>query len=1470
MTSIVDSLYSFSNYKDRKYKGTLEEYKADLAKSTTLYVGNLSFYTSEEQIYEIFSKCGEIKRIIMGLDSRKTPCGFCFVEYYRKEDAEDCMKYINGLKVDERLIRCDIDPGFVEGRQYGRGKSGGQVRDEFRTDWDAGRGGYGHERARQEANRKRGENLQDTYDSLASNPAGDSSYSSDRVITIDRSQWQSTSNATVVPTKKHGLDDEVEMEEQRKPHPLSENQKFKMGGNAFGESNRIPMEEFKKVSELVVSKLQSLGYDVRHPAELAEKKDFGDIDLYVSAPIFCQDFRELNSRMLSEIQQMLNCNEPPQHNGKLVSFLSSEKYQIDVYTVDEPTKLPICASVSANGDFVWLLQKSLDTVGLLLSKEGLFLRNRKESESEFSKRDLQFLLSVDPERIAKFVGLPWSAFDGETSLKYEEAFEHVSRSTYFSAEALTNWTLKEKSAERRRRKNRPLVGMYLEWWEAKGKFVYGEKNNHDLDHAEFKRSALEFFEKTTEYEDHERIIRERAEENESRAECKAYINGELLKAWVPQLKGAQIGDVMNGLREKHGGDWKGYAQWLRESGGEKIRSEVLAVACGKFTLSTQIHFSHSNLLAHNSPTPGIEPNLQLSMTTLKSGIGGLVSHCSSDEIESNQAASQGLIYPRKTGELGQVELSTLQRIPMPDNTGPKNVTLLPKPNSSLFSYLDTKDSDKRRTLRSRLPSSIPLPTSRLNRKPSTANMTNVTSPEPSQKNPCTDTLVRNFSKLSTTTGTSKSTTQPVRFTPMNKPTQAKVTSSSTLLRSDTKFSLFNPSPVPPTQFSFPPTPIVLRHVPEGSLFKFNDDKNQPNPFQSPNAGKSSILGQTPLQKPTQFNSGEFVKPTPPAPRANRTRTISFTEDSPFNSPSLKSSATFTPLPKLVKPIPQAFTSTPGFMSKDSRPAKTPQYFPPDTPFKKRDPFTAISIRGSPMVFPFGKADSLSYDPRPHTPSREAGSTIVAKKPRSPSQSPMKQNKRPYLMNSPSKKSQSLNSIDSLFDSADSDSPPTPLSRRLRSISSPEQQSITGTFSPGKKKLDASPNDSPQKQKKPRLNDLMQKERLKKQPKKITLQLPSQNKPLVPDLQFHPGSDDMDVFLDSANSESSSSKPASAKEEYEFKRRRSSVMSVTKDGQTSVLPYLNLLTPYPRMLTAEYCQSVVDGEGHSVLDLQLMEKFGAEIQPDYFEKNFRILQKLGEGSFGFVYKVHSELDGNTYAVKKSRTQYSGYKDRLRRLREVQVMWKLGKFPQCVELVTAWEQNGYLYMQMEFCDGGSLQYALDEKTKDITVDKMWLIFAEIARGLSHIHSLNILHLDLKPANILFTNGWNLKIGDYGIATILPTCKDIEGEGDRTYLAPEVLTGQYGKPADIFMLGLIMLEISQNIIMPENGPEWHRLRNGDLSAFDFNKPGLAALGSLIKTMINPNPQLRPSADEITRHPYIIRKEMQQYEGGEMDISL
>ncbi|KAI5655905.1 hypothetical protein M9H77_24698 [Catharanthus roseus] len=144
MASLFKDQNKLSQYRDRRFSGTQEEFEQALLKSTTVYIGNMSFYTTEEQVYELFSRAGEIKRIIMGLDKNtKTPCGFCFVLFYSREDTEDAVKYISGTILDDRPIRVDFDWGFQEGRQWGRGRSGGQVRDEYRTDYDPARGGYG-------------------------------------------------------------------------------------------------------------------------------------------------------------------------------------------------------------------------------------------------------------------------------------------------------------------------------------------------------------------------------------------------------------------------------------------------------------------------------------------------------------------------------------------------------------------------------------------------------------------------------------------------------------------------------------------------------------------------------------------------------------------------------------------------------------------------------------------------------------------------------------------------------------------------------------------------------------------------------------------------------------------------------------------------------------------------------------------------------------------------------------------------------------------------------------------------------------------------------------------------------------------------------------------------------------------------------------------------------------------------------
>ena len=67
---------------------------------------------------------------------------------------------------------------------------------------------------------------------------------------------------------------------------------------------------------------------------------------------------------------------------------------------------------------------------------------------------------------------------------------------------------------------------------------------------------------------------------------------------------------------------------------------------------------------------------------------------------------------------------------------------------------------------------------------------------------------------------------------------------------------------------------------------------------------------------------------------------------------------------------------------------------------------------------------------------------------------------------------------------------------------------------------------------------------------------------------------------------------------------------------------------------------------------------------------------------------------------------------------------------------------------------------------------------------------------------------------MATSWPAPPGIDGEGDREYIGPEILRGQFDKPADVFALGLIVLEIAGNVMLPDNGASWQRLRSGDMS--------------------------------------------------------
>ncbi|OQR86018.1 ser/thr kinase [Achlya hypogyna] len=264
--------------------------------------------------------------------------------------------------------------------------------------------------------------------------------------------------------------------------------------------------------------------------------------------------------------------------------------------------------------------------------------------------------------------------------------------------------------------------------------------------------------------------------------------------------------------------------------------------------------------------------------------------------------------------------------------------------------------------------------------------------------------------------------------------------------------------------------------------------------------------------------------------------------------------------------------------------------------------------------------------------------------------------------------------------------------------------------------------------------------------------------------------------------------------------------------------------------------------------------GAPVK-SYFE-SFESAKWIGAGAFSDVYKVTTS-DHEIFAVKKSKLPLRSKRDRERLLQEIKIYERLThSAPACPYLVQyfqAWQERGHLYLQTELCPAGTLQDWLDTArengAKPVPEELLWSILHDVSMGLACIHSHNIVHLDIKPANLFVAATGMVKIGDFGLA--MDVAGDGDGEGDQTYMAPELLASSTrSAPADIFSLGLTLLEMAQMTPLPQNGPEWHALRENNLPKLPYS----TALTMLLAQMLRPEPSQRPTAAQISERPELV----------------
>ncbi|XP_053671266.1 membrane-associated tyrosine- and threonine-specific cdc2-inhibitory kinase [Anopheles nili] len=261
------------------------------------------------------------------------------------------------------------------------------------------------------------------------------------------------------------------------------------------------------------------------------------------------------------------------------------------------------------------------------------------------------------------------------------------------------------------------------------------------------------------------------------------------------------------------------------------------------------------------------------------------------------------------------------------------------------------------------------------------------------------------------------------------------------------------------------------------------------------------------------------------------------------------------------------------------------------------------------------------------------------------------------------------------------------------------------------------------------------------------------------------------------------------------------------------------------------------------------------KPDsYYEQCFEQLTKVGEGSFGEVFKVRSRIDGRLYAVKKSKTFFRSSHSRQVCFEEVRRYEQFSDHENCVKLYQAWEQDDRLYMQMELCRENLEVYAREHQ--QLQDEKIWSILLDLLLALKSLHDRDLIHLDIKLDNILVTDDGTCKLADFGIVFDLTKGNTRYAmEGDSRYMAPELMEGQYTKAADIFSLGIATLELACNLELPANGHIWQRLRSTQPLPEILSRKISPTLRTIIQSMINPKPTERPTVDKLLQHP-IIRK--------------
>ncbi|MFQ5825159.1 MAG: protein kinase, partial [bacterium] len=193
-------------------------------------------------------------------------------------------------------------------------------------------------------------------------------------------------------------------------------------------------------------------------------------------------------------------------------------------------------------------------------------------------------------------------------------------------------------------------------------------------------------------------------------------------------------------------------------------------------------------------------------------------------------------------------------------------------------------------------------------------------------------------------------------------------------------------------------------------------------------------------------------------------------------------------------------------------------------------------------------------------------------------------------------------------------------------------------------------------------------------------------------------------------------------------------------------------------------------------------------------HYKILEKLGEGGMGVVYKARDTKLDRFVALKFLPPQYTIDSEiQARFKREAKAIAALNH-PNIITIYEIAEREGQSYIAMEYVDGESLKDVIAKK--ELSIDKVIEIASQICEGLQAAHQAGIVHRDIKPANILLEKTGRVKIVDFGLAKLKDVTrltKESSTMGTLSYMSPEqIQSAEVDQRSDIFSVGVVLYEM------------------------------------------------------------------------------